>query len=116
MKVRYPFEKKSYAMRRMAHAIERAISAKSPEQQERAARWAAAWGSHCGISAKPVKQEQTYDIELATLELNPEVQFEAPPAAEPPPAPEADDGPIAALLALPEQILNFIEPDSPAPA
>jgi hypothetical protein len=52
MKHRYPFEKKSYAMRRMAVAIERAILGHTPEQKERAALWAAAWGRYCGITTK----------------------------------------------------------------
>ncbi|WP_219933206.1 hypothetical protein [Massilia glaciei] len=126
MRLRYPFEKKSYAMRRMAKAIERAISEEAPERKERAARWAAAWGLHCGIAAKPVQYQETYDIEFVALQPAPAAPAEAGPSPEPAPAPEPapvpepDDGPIAALLALPEQLseqlFGLVDPDAPAPA
>jgi hypothetical protein len=41
--------RKSYAMQRMAVAIERAISGATPKEKSRAARWAAAWGLLCDI-------------------------------------------------------------------
>ena len=47
---------KSYAMRRMSMAIERAIAARSAREKERAARWAAAWGRILGIDARPARQ------------------------------------------------------------
>ncbi|MFL6658835.1 MAG: hypothetical protein ACJ8GW_12235 [Massilia sp.] len=43
------FLRKSYAMQRMAIAIERAIAAATPKEKSRAARWAAAWGLLCDI-------------------------------------------------------------------
>jgi hypothetical protein len=41
--------RKSYAMKRMGNAIERAIHATTSAEKERSARWAAAWGLLCGI-------------------------------------------------------------------
>jgi hypothetical protein len=55
MKNRYPFLRKSYAMHRMAKAIERAIEGKTSGEKERAARWAAAWGLLCGIKTSGVR-------------------------------------------------------------
>ena len=49
MRTRYLFLRKSYAMHRMALAIERAIQGATSKEKERAARWAAAWGLLCGI-------------------------------------------------------------------
>jgi hypothetical protein len=46
---------KPYAMRRMAIALERAIAARSPADQERASRWAAAWGFVAGIFGKGIR-------------------------------------------------------------
>jgi hypothetical protein len=46
--------RKSYAMRRMTLAIERAITRPSRMEKERAARWAAAWGLLCGIRTEGV--------------------------------------------------------------
>lgn len=43
------YTRKSYAMRRMTLAIERAIKRPTRKEKERAARWAAAWGLLCGI-------------------------------------------------------------------
>lgn len=42
--------RKSYAMKRMASAIDRAIRASTSAEKERSARWAAAWGLLCGIN------------------------------------------------------------------
>jgi hypothetical protein len=55
MKSRYPFLRKSYAMHRMAKAIERAIEGQTSGEKERAARWAAAWGLLCGIKTSGVR-------------------------------------------------------------
>jgi hypothetical protein len=55
MRKRYRFLRKSYAMNRMASAIERAIQAPTAKEKERAARWAAAWGLLSGIKNLPVK-------------------------------------------------------------
>ena len=54
MRHRYRFVRKSYAMTRMAAAIERAIEATTIKEKDRAARWAAAWGLLCGIKTRPV--------------------------------------------------------------
>jgi hypothetical protein len=48
-------EKKTYAMRRMADAIGRAIAAGSGAEQARAARWAAAWGAAGGIRSPGIR-------------------------------------------------------------
>lgn len=42
-------DRKAYAMRRMAAAINRAIAAGSDAAKEQAARWATAWGALGGI-------------------------------------------------------------------
>lgn len=42
-------------MRRMADAIERAIGSESDQEQERARRWAAAWGVVSGIRSNGVR-------------------------------------------------------------
>ncbi len=55
MKTRHRFLRKSYAMHRMALAIERAIVARTGKEKERAARWAAAWGLLCGINTRRVR-------------------------------------------------------------
>jgi hypothetical protein len=47
--------KKSYAMQRMASAIERAVRAGSGKEKERAARWVAAWGMLCGIRSGSIR-------------------------------------------------------------
>lgn len=47
--------RKSYAMKRMALAIERAIQIDNFADQKRAARWAAAWGLLCGINSNAVR-------------------------------------------------------------
>jgi hypothetical protein len=47
--------RKSYAMERMASAIDRAIGGSTGKEKERAARWAAAWGLLCGIRTEGVK-------------------------------------------------------------
>lgn len=48
------FARKSYAMRRMTLAIERAIRSSNRKEKERASRWAAAWGLLCGIRTEGV--------------------------------------------------------------
>jgi hypothetical protein len=47
--------RKSYAMRRMTLAIERAIKRPTRKEKEHAARWAAAWGLLCGIRTEGVR-------------------------------------------------------------
>ncbi len=55
----HQYLRKSYAMRRMAKAIERAIAARSGKEKERAARWAAAWGLLCGIRTEGMVLRRT---------------------------------------------------------
>jgi hypothetical protein len=55
MKNRDRFFRKSYAMQRMAVAIQRAIEDPTDKEKERAARWAAAWGLLCGIRTEGVR-------------------------------------------------------------
>lgn len=52
-------QKKSYAMQRMARAIERAVHAGSGREKERAARWVGAWGMLCGIRSATVRLRQS---------------------------------------------------------
>jgi hypothetical protein len=49
------YARKSYAMRRMTLALERAIKRPTRKEKERAARWAAAWGLLCGIRTEGVR-------------------------------------------------------------
>jgi hypothetical protein len=58
--------RKSYAMERMASAIDRAIGCRTGKEKERAARWAAAWGLLCGIRTEGVK--------LRRNDIRPEVE------------------------------------------
>lgn len=51
--------KKSYAMQRMARAIERAVGAATGKEKERAARWVGAWGMLCGIKSSTVRLRQS---------------------------------------------------------
>ena len=86
MKNKYRFVRKSYAMSRMARAIERAIEATTIRDKDRAARWAAAWGLLCGVHTKRVKLRRNDLIhvavdkkpaqDLASLEF-PEIVFSA---------------------------------------
>ncbi|MGZ8321361.1 MAG: hypothetical protein ACXWVD_19850 [Telluria sp.] len=55
MKHRPKDQRKAYAMQRMATAIARAIRSESPIEQERAKRWAAAWGVISGIRSSGVR-------------------------------------------------------------
>ncbi|RJG08377.1 hypothetical protein [Massilia cavernae] len=48
-------ERKAYTMHRTAEAIGRAIRSESPQDQERARRWAAAWGVVSGIRSSGVR-------------------------------------------------------------
>ena len=48
-------QRKTYAMQRMAEAIERAIRSDLPQEQERARRWAAAWGVVSGIRSSGIR-------------------------------------------------------------
>lgn len=52
-------ERKAYAMHRMAEAIGRAMRSESPQEQERAKRWAAAWGVISGIRSSGVRLRRT---------------------------------------------------------
>jgi hypothetical protein len=54
--------RKSYAMHRMAEAIERAVVAATDKEKERAARWVGAWGLLCGINTSTVRLRDS-DIE-----------------------------------------------------
>jgi hypothetical protein len=47
--------KKSYAMQRMACAIDRAVRVDGAKEKERAARWVAAWGMLCGIRSESIR-------------------------------------------------------------
>jgi hypothetical protein len=55
MKQRIRKERKTYAMLRMVEAIGRAIDSPTALEQERAARWAAAWGVVGGIRTRGVR-------------------------------------------------------------
>lgn len=48
-------QRKAYSMARMAAAIERAIASSTPDEKDRAARWAAAWGALSGIHSRGVR-------------------------------------------------------------
>ena len=53
---RHPKEqRKTYAMQRMSAAIGRAMRSESAQEQERARRWAAAWGVVSGIRSSGVR-------------------------------------------------------------
>jgi hypothetical protein len=74
MKKLEKYARKSYAMRRMTLAIERAIKRPTSKEKERAARWAAAWGLLCGI--------QTEGVNLKTSDFrSPDPSSSLPPAA-----------------------------------
>ncbi len=87
MKNRYQFMLKSYAMDRMAKAIERAIEASTIIEKERAARWAAAWGLLCDIRTKRVRLKESdlvqrrsgrgADKEVMKIDF-PEIVFNSP--------------------------------------
>ncbi|MEJ7807028.1 MAG: hypothetical protein WKG03_14035 [Telluria sp.] len=64
MKKRYRFVRKSYAMRRMAFAIQRAMDARSSAQCDTAIRWVAAWGLLCGIKTAGVRLRDS-EVDLA---------------------------------------------------
>ena len=70
MKNRYRFLRKSYAMDRMARAIERAIEATTIKEKDHAARWAAAWGMLCGIKTRPVNVQRSELIQLGIGEIS----------------------------------------------
>lgn len=57
--------KKSYAMQRMARAIERAVRAGSGKEKQRAARWVAAWGMLCGIRSDTVRLRRSDVAQVA---------------------------------------------------
>jgi hypothetical protein len=49
------FFRKSYAMKRMASAIERAMALRASKKVKRATRWVAAWGLLCGIRTEGIR-------------------------------------------------------------
>jgi len=53
----FPNDVKRRALRRMGIAIERAIVSKAPEEKDRAAGWAGAWGLFCDIERPRPKVE-----------------------------------------------------------
>jgi hypothetical protein len=55
MKTKSRLQRKSYALQRMATAIERAVEVRTSKEKERAARWVAAWGLLCGIKTSSVR-------------------------------------------------------------
>jgi hypothetical protein len=84
------YAKKSYAMRRMTLAIERAIKRPTRNEKERAARWAAAWGLLCGIRTEGVNLktcdvqnlgssiEPTYDSTITIASFQPRFSSSTP--------------------------------------
>jgi hypothetical protein len=89
MKSRYRFLRKSYAMQRMAQAIERAIQGGTSKEKERAARWAAAWGLLCGIRTPAVRLrrgEVADVVEPRGRRASDQIEIPAAAAAEAPPA------------------------------
>ena len=46
---------KTYALKRMGLALIRSVAARTPDEKEVAARWAAAWGYLCGIDSDMVR-------------------------------------------------------------
>lgn len=56
-------QKKSYAMQRMARAIDRAVRSGNGKEKERAARWAGAWGILCGIRSATVRLRRAEFVE-----------------------------------------------------
>jgi hypothetical protein len=59
MNRRATIDRKSYSRKRMAQAIERAMAADSAAEQEKAKRWAAAWGLLGGIRSPGVHLRRT---------------------------------------------------------
>ena len=78
---------KSYALQRMALAIDKAIVAQSRGAKERAARWAAAWGMLGGIRTEKVRLKRIDPRDMAV------------PAGEPEPA--TDEEPACAKVGAP---------------
>ena len=64
MQYRIRKEKKTYAMLRMAEAIERAIVANCAADKDRAARWAAAWGVVSGIRSPGVRLRRNALVDM----------------------------------------------------
>ena len=46
---------KTYALQRMGIALVRSVAARTADEKEIAARWAAAWGYLCGIDSDVVR-------------------------------------------------------------
>jgi hypothetical protein len=77
--------KKSYAMQRMACAIDRAVRAAGAKEKERAARWVAAWGMLCGIRSESIRLRRSEVADSTDERVRlPSDQIEIPPE---PPAP-----------------------------
>ncbi len=89
MKNRNKLVRKSYAMQRMAQAIERAIRANSAIEKERAARWAAVWGVLCGIMTSSVTLRRSdIDMHDKPPRRRSSDQIEIPPRASEAPGPQ----------------------------
>jgi hypothetical protein len=79
--------RKSYAMSRMARAIERAVEARTSKEKERAARWVGAWGMLCGIKTSTVRLRRS-DIQRVGADRHHEasdpidIPFAAPVCAQ----------------------------------
>ncbi len=79
MKKHYRFVRKSYAMQRMARAIERAIDAQTSKETDRAIRWVAAWGLLCGIQTPGVRlRDSEVELESMVHARQPSAQIEVP--------------------------------------
>ena len=79
MKKRYRYVRKSYALRRMARAIERAMQAASSKDCERAIRWVAAWGLLCGIKTPGVRlRDSDVDLQSDARGRQPSDQIDVP--------------------------------------
>ncbi|HEU4376704.1 MAG TPA: hypothetical protein VFS02_24625 [Telluria sp.] len=77
--------KKSYAMQRMADAIDRAVRAAGAKEKERAARWVAAWGMLCGIRSESIRLRRSEVADSADERVRlPSDEIEIPPELAPP--------------------------------
>lgn len=60
--------RKSYGMLRMSRAASRAISAPTPQEQDKAIRWVAAWGLIGGIRSDTVRLRNPELIQPVTMQ------------------------------------------------
>ena len=81
-------DRKSYGRKRMALAIERAMTADSTAEQDKARRWAAAWGLLGGIRSPGVRLRRS--SVLADRRRSPRGYYDEGETASPP-APERGD-------------------------